>query len=127
MTEKFDAEKQRFGMAYADQDGDILYIERESGGDYRLNYVRALGALTFEAQELTDLTRVPEHDLVPMADVKPLLDALNASRQCIADVVDYYGRRVSMMSLDEAVKSLKNDAGKLVKNALTDFAQKHGE
>ncbi|MCX6217578.1 hypothetical protein [Spirosoma sp.] len=47
-----------------------------------------------------------------------MLQALLAAQQCIRDMVDVYGRGASMLVLDEAVKDLKNDAGKLVNAAI---------
>ena len=50
--------------------------------------------------------------------------ALEAADQCIADMVDVYGRHCSMLVLDEAVKSLRDDAGKKVKLALRSLEAK---
>lgn len=45
-------------------------------------------------------------------------EALKASQQCITDFLDVYGRGCSMLVLDEAVKSLRDDALRLVRRAL---------
>lgn len=44
--------------------------------------------------------------------------ALRASEQCIEDFLDVYKRGCSMLVLDEAVKSLRDDALRRVKVAL---------
>lgn len=59
-------------------------------------------------------------------------EALKASQQCIADFLDVYGRGCSMLVLDEAVKSLRDDALPLVKRCLTKIETRseqgwHGE
>lgn len=46
-------------------------------------------------------------------------EALKASQQCITDFLDVYGRHCSMLILDEAVKSLRNDALRLVNKCLS--------
>ncbi len=45
-------------------------------------------------------------------------EALKAAQQCITDFLDVYGRGCSVLVLDEAAKSLKNDALKLVNRCL---------
>lgn len=47
-----------------------------------------------------------------------LLEANIAAEQCIADFIEVYTRGASMVVLDEAVKSLKNDALKAVRAAI---------
>lgn len=47
-----------------------------------------------------------------------LLTACQAAEQCITDLFDVYGRGCSMLVLDEAVKSLRDDALKLIKQAV---------
>lgn len=45
-------------------------------------------------------------------------EALKAAQQCITDFLDVYGRGCSVLVLDEAAKSLKHDALKLVDRCL---------
>lgn len=45
-------------------------------------------------------------------------EALKASQQCITDFLDVYGCGCSMLVLDDAVKSLRDDALRLVRRAL---------
>jgi hypothetical protein len=45
-------------------------------------------------------------------------EALKAAHQCITDFLDVYGRGCSVLVLDQAAKSLKNDALKLVNRCL---------
>lgn len=47
-----------------------------------------------------------------------LLAACQAAEQCITDLVEVYGRGCSMLVLDEAVKSLRDDALKLIVKAI---------
>lgn len=51
------------------------------------------------------------------------LAALRANEQCIADFVEMYKRGCSNIVMDEAVKSLKNDALKLTRAAIADLSQ----
>lgn len=53
-----------------------------------------------------------------IAATPDLLVALHASVQCISDLLDVYGRGCSMVVLDEAVKSCRDDALKLARAAL---------
>lgn len=49
-----------------------------------------------------------------------LLAACEATEQCIVDFIDVYKRGCSMLILDEAVKSLRDDALRLVRKALAE-------
>lgn len=53
-----------------------------------------------------------------IASAPELLEACMAANQCIDDALEIYKRGGSLLVLDEAMKSLKNDAGKLVKAAI---------
>ncbi len=46
-------------------------------------------------------------------------EALKAAQQCITDFLDVYGRGCSMLVLDEAAKSLRNDALPLINRCLS--------
>ena len=63
-----------------------------------------------------------EGSLLPTAHLvsaaPDLLAACEASQQCITDVLEIYGRGGSYAALDEAVKSLRDDALRLTKIAL---------
>lgn len=47
-----------------------------------------------------------------------LLEASKASKQCITDFIEIYKRGASNIVMDEAVKSLRDDALKLVRAAI---------
>ena len=48
-----------------------------------------------------------------------LVAACEASNQCITDLIEVYTNQSSLLILDEAVKSLRDDALKLARAALT--------
>ncbi len=53
-----------------------------------------------------------------IASAPDMLQALLAAQQCIRDMVEAYRNDCARFVLDEAVKSLRDDAGKLVDAAL---------
>lgn len=46
------------------------------------------------------------------------IEALEAAQQCITDFIDVYKRGCSLLILDEAVKSLRDDALRKIKKVL---------
>lgn len=73
-------------------------------------------------QRIKDLEgRNKQQELSIIALAKPYKErdeALKAAQQCITDFLDVYGRGCSVLVLDQAAKSLKNDALKLVNRCL---------
>lgn len=63
----------------------------------------------------------PEVAAVPDV-VGPLVEACKANEQCIEDFLQVYQRGASMLVLDEAVKSLRDDGLKVTRRALAQAA-----
>lgn len=100
MTDKFDPATHRFGMAYRTDYGAFCYVSRCD--DY-YSYCVHQGQESLFVSANDDLTRAPEHDLIPRADADKLLEAL---REC-AKSRSMYGLTAS--------------------KAITEYEQKHGE
>lgn len=62
-----------------------------------------------------------------IAAAPDLLAACRAAEQCITDLLDVYGRGASMLVLDEAVKSLRDDALKLIVKAIAKTEEQNRE
>ena len=83
--------------------------------------VRTLADLIHEARRI--MIAAPQAATDKDAEIAALRKACEASEQCITDLLEVYGNGGSMLILDEAVKSLKNDALKLVRKAMAQAVQ----
>lgn len=72
---KFDPTKHRFGMAYNIRGSYLCYPFCDLTGDRIYSVVGLKDCMPIKKE---DLSRSTEYDLIPMSQVQPLLDALEA-------------------------------------------------
>lgn len=124
----FDPTTHRFGMAYKTTDGIILnlFVLSEMGG-YGEIYIKGQKARICRTE---NLTRAPEHDLIPRADVMKLVDAV---RTVVEDgVQETSGKYLSHKNNkcqhgNFGYEGCGNCTDEYLEKALTDFNAKHGD
>lgn len=111
--------KKAIDFAVSCRDGDIIDGKPVQLELLARNIQMLIDEYEVRIAELEGRNKQQELSIISLAAKwKERDEALKASQQCITDFLDVYGRGCSMIVLDEAAKSLSNDALRLVKRSL---------